>query len=204
MRLLFFVSAIVCYNLGMENISIRDIFVIGHLLGVIIGFGAAITSDFIFLSSIRDKKVSETEARFIQLASRIVWIGLFLIVVFGLALFALNPAGYLANPKFLAKMTIVGVLMLNGLIFHFSHIPRLVRHIGEHFPSSDEFIRKRPLLLISGAVSSSSWLSAFILASLHLTFSYTQIMGMYLIILFGAVSTAIILRKHILPDHKNN
>lgn len=176
-------------------------FTILHLFGVVLGAGGAFASDWIFLTSVRDGRISRTEARFIKLSSRMVWIGLAIIVLSGLGLFWSNPAGYLAAPKFLAKMTIVGIIILNGLIFHFSHLPRIHRHTNEHFPSSDEFMRRRSLLVASGAVSLTSWASALILGAWRgLPYSYHNIMLSYLLIVAIAVCVALLMPHKFVPS----
>lgn len=174
-----------------------------HILGAIIGMGAAFTSDAIFFSSIRDEKVSRTELRFIKLGGRLVWIGLGLIVLSGALLFLGDPEYYLASAKFLSKMTIVGVLVVNGALFHLIHIPRFHRHANHHFPSSDEFMRAVPLLLAGGVVSTVSWFSALALGLWRgMPYAYLEVMGAYLVLLaFGACFT-ILFKKHFVPHSR--
>lgn len=183
-----------------DFIEAKTIYVIFHLLGVVIGMGGAFMSDAIFFSSIHDSKISHTEMRFIRLGGRMVWIGLAIIVVSGLLLFSLNTERYLASGKFLAKMTVVAVIIANGAIFHLVHIPRLHRHAGQHFPSSDEFMRKAPLLIASGAVSVVSWTSALILGVFRsVPYSYFTIMGVYVVLVALAVTIALALKRKIVP-----
>lgn len=174
-----------------------------HLLGVVVGMGGAFASDAIFFSSIRDEKVSQTELRFLKLGGRLVWTGLFLIVVSGALLFLQDPEAYLASAKFLSKMTIIAVLVANGTIFHVIHIPRFHRHADHHFPSSDEFMRSVPLLLMGGVVSTTSWLSAFILGLWRgIPYSYAEILSVYAAFLvLGAIST-IALKRFFIPHSK--
>ena len=144
-------------------------------------------SDSMFLKSLKDLKISKTEMGFLQMGSVMVWLGLIILIVSGSLLFSLDSDRYLNSDKFLAKMTIVGIILLNGLFLHVSLIPRLRRHIGGYLPSSDEFMRKRPLLFTSGAISVVSWLSALTLGALHkVPWSYAEIMGVYLLMLLVA------------------
>ena len=137
--------------------------------------------------------------RFLHLGGAMVWSGLIVIVLSGIIIFSTDPAYYLESPKFLAKMTIVGIIVANGIVFHLVHIPRLRRHIGAHFPSSDEFIRKSTLLIASGAVSVTSWISALILGSLrYVPYTYPDILLVYFGVLGAAVIGAVIFRKPIL------
>jgi len=89
-------------------------------------------------------------------------------------------------------MFIVGVIFVNGIIFHAWHIPRMVRHAGEHLPSSDEFMRKSSFLMASGAVSLVSWTCAVILGSLRgVPYSFAAVTGVYFLINTCAVFAAL-------------
>lgn len=171
-----------------------------HIFGVVVGMGAAIMSDLIFLSSIRDGKVSHLEMRFLRLGGKMVWVGLGIIVISGALLFLEHPDRYLESVKFLSKMTIVGILIVNGIFFHTVHIPRLHRHVEVYLPSSDEFMRAVPLLLMSGAVSFVSWSSALLLGvSRRLPYTYLEIMGAYGLALVVAICLTLIFKRRIIP-----
>ena len=173
--------------------------VIIHIFGVAVGAGGAYVSDLMFLASIQDEKITKKEVSFLRIASFMTWAGLFLLIVSGLGLFAQDIAKYSESTKFLSKMTIVLFLTINGIFFHLSHIPRLVRHVGEHFPSSDEFSRKRPYLLVSGAVSFVSWSFALVLGVLSgLPYTYWTIMIVYFVVIAFAVLGAYILERFVL------
>lgn len=181
-------------------LSLYTIFKIGHIAGVALGAGGAVMSDSIFFSSIKDKKITQTEMRFLVIGSRVVWVGVLLLILSGLGLVYLNPEHTLTSHKFWAKMTIVGAVIINGIIFHFYHLPLLRKHVGVYFPSAPTFVRRVPLLLASGVVSSVSWASAIILGILRgVPYSYTQIMGVYISILFIGIICALLLRKRIIP-----
>jgi len=174
------------------------ILIILHILGVVIGAGGAFAGDAMFFSSIRDKKISHTEMRFLKLSSTMVWTGIGIIVLSGIAIFLSDIDHYFHSAKFLAKMTIVAIIIINGVIFHSIHLPRLHRHAESHFPSSDEFIRKTPYLIMSGAISLVSWLSAFVLGFLeHPPFTYIEILGIYGIVLIIAISIGLMTKQHI-------
>ena len=175
----------------------KTLLTIVHLLGVVTGAGGAYLSDAMFFSTVKDEKVSKTELRFLKIGSRFVWFGLTLLIISGIGIFLTDTETYLNSSKFLTKMTIVGVILLNGIVFHMSHLPRIERHVGHHFPSSDEFMRHRPLLLASGALSFVSWTSAIILGSLKiLPYSYSSIMIVYLSVIIVAIISTQILFRH--------
>ena len=177
----------------------KTAFTIIHLFGVVIGGGGAFASDLIFFSSVKDRKISPTEMRFLHLGSKMVWLGLLIIIISGIFIFFSDIDKYLNSSKFLAKMTIVGIIILNGFVFHISHLPRLHRHINLHFPSSAEFKKNAPLLVASGAVSMVSWTSAIILGVMHsVPYSYPTIMAGYLIFLISAIIISLVLKNRIL------
>lgn len=182
--------------------EMKSLLVLAHLFGVVLGAGGAFMSDAMFLSSVKDERVTATELRFMRLGGRMVWAGVALLVLSGAALVLTDPGRYLASDRFWAKMTVVAVIIVNGLVFHARHIPLLLRHAGHHFPSSDEFIRNRPFILASGALSMTSWVTALVLGSLSgLSLPYAAIIGAYGIIAILAAATAIALRDAILPHH---
>lgn len=172
-----------------------------HILGVALGLGGAIASDSMFLKALKDLKISKTEMSFMQIGSAMVWLGLIILIASGSLLFALSPDKYINSEKFLAKMTVVLVILLNGIFLHLNLIPRLKRHIEGHLLSSDEFMRKRLFLFTSGAVSLVSWLSALTLGALHkVPWSYGDIMTVYIVVLFAAGIIANIIGRRLISS----
>lgn len=163
-------------------IDTKTFFILIHIFGAVIGAGGAYMSDAMFFLSIRDKKISHSEMKFLRLGSTMVWTGIVLLLISGAGIFGSDPARYLASSKFVAKMSIVFFIILNGLLFRFYHVPHLHRHTGETLPSSRSFMKKSTLLLVSGAVSLSSWTFALILGSLQsLPLSTAGILTIYFI-----------------------
>lgn len=178
----------------------KTVFLIVHLLGVAIGAGGAFMSDAIFFSSIKDKQISGTEFRFLKLGSEMVWIGLAVLVVSGIGLFALDPAKYLASGRFLAKMTIVALLTINGLLFRFVHVPMIERNLGQPLLFSEEFVQRSIWLFSSGAISMISWVSALVLALYeNVPLGYGGIMLAYGVLLAGGISGAVLMAKWKFP-----
>jgi len=173
-------------------------FEIAHLVGIAIGAGGAFVADLMFLKSVKDEKISKTEFGFLQLGSRLVWLGLLILILSGIGLFLLKPEELMHSSKFLAKMTIVGIILTNGFFFYRIHLPRFQRHTGEHFPSSDEFVRSIPFILTSGAISLVSWLAAIALGALRsLPYSYWQIIAVYAALVIGAALLLLLFKRKI-------
>ncbi|MEK7137980.1 MAG: hypothetical protein AAB787_00575 [Patescibacteria group bacterium] len=178
-------------------LELETIFLITHVFGAILGAGGAFTSDAMFMSSAKDGRITQTEMRFMRLGGRLIWTGLTILIVSGLCLFALQPEEYLTSDKFLAKMSIVGIIAINGFIFHASHLPLLKKNLGVHFASSPAILKRSSLLLISGSISMISWISAVVLGMIkNLPWEYGLIMGIYIsALIFGALTAVLLKRK---------
>lgn len=140
-----------------------------------------------------------TELKFLKHGSRMVWAGLGLLVLSGLGLFSLTPDFYLGSSKFLAKMSIILIIIVNGLIFHFVHMPLMEKHKSEDLAKSKEFRRGSAAIIASGAVSVISWTATVILGvAPELPFDYWTIMALYLVAIAGGVTVGLLLKDRIL------
>lgn len=141
-----------------------SILVIGHIIGVALGVGGETFAEIFHLRAARDGQFNETEGDFLKTTYRVLRAGLFLLVLSGFGFFIYyrltGQADLIYEPRFLAKMTIVGALMANALMMQ---------------------ARKMPLWLGS-AVSLTSWYSALILGAwVSINSPYLIIMGGYAI-----------------------
>lgn len=183
----------------LDFLDFKTTYLIGHIFGAIIGAGGAFASDAMFFSTIKDGRITRQELRFMKLGGKLVWSGLALLIISGVLLVLTDPNRYLASDKFLAKLLIVGVIIINGLIFHLIHIPHIHDHLGLKFAESPTFIKKAPLLIASGAISMISWIFTVILGMLrNVPHSFFEIVGVYVLIVITAVSGAILIRKRLL------
>ena len=165
-------------------------YIIGlHLVGVVLGFGAALMADIFFFRFLKDRKVTEEEVKTLKVFSRIIWVGLAIILFSGLLLFLSNMEFYLNSAKFLTKMAVVGVIVVNGFVLNCAVTPKLTSINFIARENEDKKMRSvRSLAFASGAVSAVSWWTAFILGVLQFSPAPFPIMfGAYLIILAVAV-----------------
>jgi hypothetical protein len=184
-----------------DFIEPKTLWIILHLFGVVVAMGGACASDLMFFASIKDEMFSATEAKFIRLGSRMVWCGIALILLSGAGLFLLNPDQYMQSTKFLSKMSIVFIVLANGIVFHKIHLPLIERHIGKVYGMSEEFIKRKKFLAMSGAISMTSWSWTLALGVFKaLPFSYVQIMSVYAFTLFGAMFIAGALAERLIPS----
>ncbi|HEX9722090.1 MAG TPA: hypothetical protein VGA53_02395, partial [Candidatus Paceibacterota bacterium] len=128
----------------LDFIEIKTIYLIFHLFGIAIGAGGAFASDLIFFKSVKDGRLSATEFGFMELGGKMVWVGLAILVISGVLLFSLNPETYIVSSKFQLKMTVVAIIIANGIVLHLSFIPKLkaATKIGDI--NVAEFVRQNP------------------------------------------------------------
>ena len=187
-----------------EVFDLKSAAIILHLIGVVIGAGGAYVSDFLYLKSTKDGSLDVKELRTLRRASKIVWFGLVILFASGIILFSLNPAVYAASSKFLTKMAVVGVLTLNGFLFHFVHMPVLHRTTDGKLFRSKEFLRKGSIIYASGAVSIVSWTSAIVLGFLRsIPYTFAQAFGIYILIVAVAIVGALIQFRFLSKKEKN-
>lgn len=172
----------------------KEFSVIAHVFLVIVGMGTAFVSDVLFNLYIKDKKINPTENITLEALSRVIWISLGLIVLSGLAIFLSDPLKYVSSTKFLMKMFIVFVIILNGYLFWKITHKSLKKINFTDTNSHHKYVRVRRLSFAFGAISVVSWLSAFILGSIQLIpVSFGVAMGIYAaIIIFAVISSQIV------------
>ena len=164
----------------MDFVDLKTIYTILHLFGVVLGAGGAFVSDGIFISTIKDERITKTELRFIEVGGRMVWVGVGILLLSGALLVSTDVAGYLASSKFLVKMAIVGVIILNGIFIHRVLRPCLEEHQGELLSESPLFTLHAPQLVLGGVISMVSWISTIILGSLRgIPYTFTEGMIFY-------------------------
>ena len=117
-----------------------------HLIGLAIGLGGATIADLAVLRSLVRRQPLPVEL--LRDLSMAIWLGLSILTVSGLVLFAFEPSRYIHLSGFVAKMVVVAILVLNGSLLH--------RRL-DHF-------RPSPLMLLGGAVSSVSWYASLTIA----------------------------------------
>ena len=162
-----------------------------HLLGVALGIGAATAADLLFLKFLKDFKISQHEANTLRTMSQIIWLGIAVIVVSGLGIFLVHPDENLASALFITKMIVVGVIIVNGAILNLYIQPKLV-HL-DFSPNKKGDIsgwrRDRRLAFATGAISFTSWYSAFVLGA---TRSTSLGVGELLLVYLGLLALAVL------------
>lgn len=171
------------------QMSLKTVLLIGHIIGVAMGAGGATMSDTLFLTSVRDNYIDPSECKLLKVASKIVVLGLVILCFTGGAFFLV---GDVPSERFWAKMTVVGIAVMNGFIMHRKLFPVFEKCSQEEIPLlSETFLAHLRLLVSAGTISALSWYAAVILGTWKsLPLSYVEIMAWYLgilgVILLGA------------------
>lgn len=153
--------------LGLMD-TMRPVILIIHLVGIALGLGGATFTDVFFFKFLRDLKISRDEAAILRTISQVIWFGLAVLILSGIGLYLGDVAGYNQSSKFLMKMVVVAVILVNGAFLNLKITPHLI-HIsfGDDPMKSpkQELRRERRVAFALGGVSFVSWYSALILGA---------------------------------------
>lgn len=173
--------------------DLRTLLLIGHIVGIGIGLGGATVSDIFFMRILKNRVISAADFQNLKVLSRVVWAGISLLIISGLGflwLFYNNSGeipGILSSPRFQAKLTLVAIVFINGLVFHFKVFPLLKGAIG--IPDGLQGYKR--LFAVTGAISATSWYAIVVFALLRsVSMPYWAWMGAYLAALLGGMITA--------------
>ncbi|HEY5777264.1 MAG TPA: hypothetical protein VIT00_00920 [Terrimicrobiaceae bacterium] len=138
-----------------------------HMLGIILGLGAATVLDLISVKFLVSGKIKADQIAIVKYMTGIVSAGLAILWVSGilyLTHYAVFDPGKLWNEKVWAKIAIVGVLTINGYFIHHTVLPLLEMQVGRSLFAG--LSRKQiALLLVFGTVSATSWYVPLVLGS---------------------------------------
>ncbi len=142
--------------------TLYELLVIMHIVGTVLGVGAATFAEIYYTRFNSDDIVNDDERKVLSVTYTVMRAGLFLLVISGFAFllyFRLTEnVGTLTSPTFWAKMTIVAILVGNALLLQARMIP----------------------FAYGAAVSLTSWYTALILGVVGKTSaSYAEILMYY-------------------------
>jgi hypothetical protein len=143
---------------------------IGHIIGTVLGAGAATLVEFQLFAAARDGSVNPSEGRLLSVTFWLIRIGLIMIVFSGFGFFLyLRLQGLsfvLYEPRMWAKLTITGLLVMNAFLMHVRRIP----------------------LWVGAAISITGWYTALVLGAWRsLEAEYVMIMATYVVVLLPAM-----------------
>ncbi|MBP9711501.1 MAG: hypothetical protein KBD55_00495 [Candidatus Pacebacteria bacterium] len=165
-----------------------------HVVAVVFGMGSALVSDLLFSFFSKDKHLNKTEMSTLSILATAVFYSLILISLSGLIIFLSDIEKYSHSAKFLAKISILAILIINGYVLN--------KYVWPHLLNKNFFTLKkerniRKLAFGSGAISVISWLSVCALGVLDsLNMPYVAIVSLYAsIIVLGTIVALVIERK---------
>lgn len=174
-------------NLYQVLIEYRTILATMHILAAALGVGVVLVTDLFFISFLRDSKISLGEADVLEILQQAVWAILGVLIVTGVALSIPVSADYLVQTKFIAKVIIIGVIVVNGAVLNLRIAPKLVKAslAGDSTETAHSLTHLRQMAFAFCTVSIVSWICAFVLVSVRqLPLSVGQILGIYAALIF--------------------
>jgi hypothetical protein len=168
-----------------------------HLLGLALGLGATTVVDFVFIYFLRNLKISEGQSLILHLLSQLIMLGLILLLLSGLALFLTDIEGFSNSPRFLAKMSVVLVVIINGVMLNLYVTPRMDK-ISLEKAEQGKYEKLKRVAFALGGISLLSWYSVFFLAMIKVLseFSYITLLIGYLVPLVLVIAASQFAKKH--------
>lgn len=171
----------------MTTLTVLTILRLIHLTGLIMGLGGAVLADYTIFSQGVIRPVSDytiTQTRFL---SHIVSIGLCILWVSGFALIMVKlqlQPNFMQNPKVWAKIVVVVMLTINGILVHRYILPLVIRARGCRLFDG---VTPRQIagLTFLGSVSLVSWSLPFVLgkaAGLNFVTPMSLILATYVVL----------------------
>lgn len=179
--------------------STKLVWIIVHNIGFIIGLGGATITDVFFFRFLKDGVITEREKEIMDTLSSVIWIGLAILMVSGLLLYLPDQARLLASSKFLLKVVVVSMIVLNGIALNIKVAPHIRMLSLLQDPISERF---RRLAFALGAISITSWYVAFFLGSVQsIGVAFREGVAFYVSILITAIIGSQVYQY--LISHKN-
>lgn len=164
----------------------HQLFLIAHLLSIAVGLGAATVADFLFFRFLKDLKITKEESTILSSLSQVIWVALIFIVLSGLALYLSSASAYNQTPKFLVKMIVFAVIIMNGIGLNFLVAPRVEQIFTGQLLQIPRYWRRLAFAL--GSISITSWYTAAVIGAYRgMPGSFADILKWYLTVLVAAI-----------------
>lgn len=168
-----------------------------HLIACCVAIGLVLTSDITMVkqllqgdsAGLSDHQHVESLQKTVSLALAVLW-------VTGAAIIAMDVSakglGYFANPKIQAKIALVVLLTMNGVLLHTTVLP-LMHKAGSLLNLA---LSQRLLALFAGTLSAVTWFyAAFIGVARPLAWKYSlvELLGAYPVLIAGGLGAMLAL-----------
>ena len=175
----------------ISSTSLHDALLIAHVIGLVIGFGVAISIDFLLLRALLSRRLSPIILDVAVHAAKLTTFGLLILWLSGIGFlleYSNTAPEKLENPKIYAKIIIVALLSLNGYLIHRLVFPILWRYTGKDILGSAS-IRVLFLFCACAAISTVSWIFPLVFglnSALNFTYPAEDLLALYVVcIVFG-------------------
>jgi len=151
-------------------------------LGLVLGVGATTVADILFLSFLKDLRISVEESSILKVVSQITWLGIALLLLADGLLYFGMP-NLLAVPAHAAGLLLIAVIAANAIFLNLFVAPKLVRiSFGEvKAPLVRDLLFVRRFAISLLAVSLVSWYSLFVVYFLgDVLYSLSDIATVYI------------------------
>jgi len=144
---------------------VYTLLIIGHIIGTVLGAGAATFAEILHMRAMRDGVMDPEESATLSLVYRVIRIGLFIAILTGFAFlidfrFITGHEERLYSEKLWAKMTIVLLIPVNALLLQARRIP----------------------FWLGSALSLTAWYAAIVLGVFRaIPYSYLEIMSAFIV-----------------------
>jgi hypothetical protein len=167
--------------IGSDAVRLGIVYV--HLMACCVAIGVVFTSDIAFVAQLlKGNPYARQDPEHLRALQSTVTLALSALWLTGMAIVVLDASGsgwsYYLNPKLQAKVVIVCLLTLNGLLLHNAVLPAIVK-TGNLLKLS---ISRRLLAIFAGSVSGVSWGYAAMLGiarPLNWRYSLEELLAMY-------------------------
>lgn len=142
--------------------------VVVHVVGAVLGAGAATVNDVLFLRAIGNPIEGEAYKRYASTLSLIAWTGILLLIVSAIAFWWIKPE-ILHSQKILVKIGLTALVTVNGAVMGVLLIPRI------HALQQDDWKNAAKLQwavkpgALLGSISIVSWYALILLGAIGRT-----------------------------------
>ncbi|GIW65529.1 MAG: hypothetical protein KatS3mg094_048 [Candidatus Parcubacteria bacterium] len=190
---LIFINSYLIYKdtIIKAAIQLQKLSIFIHALTSGIALGIVSVVDYLFFKFLKDKKIDEKEKSILDNLSDFIWLILGLIIVSGVFIYLSDMDKYHNSVKFMLKMIIVLIIVINGFLMNLIVSPKLIEFDFQKLNNLKERI-----FISMGVISITSWLLAFILGRLKtIPLSLIEALGLYLLFLIITIISSIFFIK---------
>lgn len=186
---------------GFDFAPLRTLLVTLHVIGLILGMGTAFFLDLMMIRHLYRDAIEPSTVAILEFGGRIVTAGFILLCISGAGFLALYwgvAPDKLENPKMWAKVMVVSLLLLNGMLIHEALLPRLAQQTGRPLLANRALPEAFPFLA-AGVLSTVGWVFAFVLGMVR-EFNFIidgqVFLAAFLILFATMLSAACLLHTH--------